>query len=229
MKNPIFLALDVSDWGKAHEMAQELGSLVGGFKVGPRLTMKATLADWQRLSDKAPVFYDPKFYDIPNTMVESLKACADKGIRYVTIHSSSGLKAMTQIARLESELNRSQFFKVLAVTALTSFDEKSNPIPGFSNQDISQTVLSLAGLVNQSGLSGLVCSGFEVKKVKSTYPNMFTLVPGVRLKEDSSDDQARVLDPKEALNLGASAIVVGRSVINAEKRIAKLQKYLDLL
>lgn len=229
MKNPIFIALDVNEWGKALELAQELSPLAGGFKVGPRLSLKATPLEWQKLADYGPIFYDPKFYDIPNTMVESLRACADKGISYVTIHAGSGLKAMSQVAKLEQELNTSQFFKVLGVTVLTSFDGTQNPIPGFTGTSLDDAVLTLTDLVAESGLTGVVCAGHEVSKVKYVHPDFFTVVPGIRLKEDSIDDQARVLEPQKALELGADAIVVGRSVINEAYPKAKLQKYLDLL
>lgn len=229
MKNPFFLALDVKDWGRAFEIAQELAPMVGGFKVGPRLSIKATPLDWQKLAGLGPVFYDPKFHDIPNTMVESIKACADKGISYVTIHAGSGIKAMEQIAKLENEINQSDFFKVLCVTVLTSFDSESNPIPGYHNENIKDVVSSLAGLVNQSGLSGLVCSGNEVESVKAQYPDMFTVVPGIRLLEDSANDQARVLEPQTALGLGADALVIGRSVVDEIYPKAKLKKYLDLI
>lgn len=229
MKNPIFIALDVNEWGKALELAQELGPYVGGFKVGPRLSLKATPMEWQKLAQHGPIFYDPKFYDIPNTMLESLRACADKGISYVTIHAGSGLKAMEQVAKLEQEICRQQFFKVLCVTVLTSFDGSDNPIPGFVGSTVNEAVLTLSDLVAQSGLTGLVCAGHEVAKIKAVHPELFAVVPGIRLLEDSVDDQARVLEPQKAMELGADALVVGRSVINEAYPKAKLQKYLDLL
>lgn len=229
MKNPVFLALDVNDWGRAHELAQELKDMVGGFKVGPRLSVGATPLDWQKLVDLGPVFYDPKYYDIPNTMVESIKACADSGISYVTIHAGSGKKAMEQVARLENQIQTQRLFKVLCVTVLTSFDSVDNPIPGFKNEKIEEAVLNLAGMVYDSGLSGVVCSGQEVQSIKKKYPQLFAVVPGIRLPEDSPDDQARVLGPNDALELGADALVVGRSVINEVHPSVKMQKYLDLL
>lgn len=229
MKNPLFIALDVNDWGSALELAKELGPHVGGFKVGPRLSLKATPIEWQKLADCGPVFYDPKFYDIPNTMLESIKACADKGISYVTIHAGSGRKAMEEVAKLEQQLSQTRTFKVLCVTVLTSFDDDSNPIPGFINSSINDAVMALTDLAVESGLSAVVCSGNEVQKIKQRHPKVFTVVPGIRLKEDSKDDQARVLEPHKAIELGADALVVGRSIINEPYPKAKLQKYLDLL
>jgi orotidine-5'-phosphate decarboxylase len=224
MKNPIFLSLDLNSWDKAHELSGHLKNEVGGFKVGPRLAISASSKDWQRLSDCGPVFYDPKYYDIPNTMLESIKACVDLGISYLTIHASSGLKAMTEIKKLEDEINRSHFFKVLAVTALTSFGD-NNPMPGHQGQSIQDIVMDLTKMTLKSGLSGLVCSGEEVSQVHALDQKLFTVVPGIRLAEDSADDQSRVMTPDQALALGAKALVVGRSIINAQDPVAKAKKY----
>lgn len=228
MKNPIFLSLDVDNWNRAHELSGLLSGYVGGFKVGPRLALKAQAKDWQRLSDCGPIFFDPKFYDIPNTMIESLKACAGLGFQYVTIHASSGLKAMKVIYELEKQIAKTQPFKILAVTALTSFDEQ-NPVPGHKNQNMRTIVLELAQLVKDSGLSGLVCSGEEVEMISRLDSSMFSVVPGIRLPEDSNDDQARVMTPDKALKLGAKALVVGRSIISASDPVAKAKSFLDVI
>lgn len=227
MKNPIFLSLDLKSWDETHELADHLKNEVGGFKVGPRLGIKATTKDWQRLADCGPIFYDPKFYDIPNTMVESIKACMDLGISYLTIHASSGLKAMKGVKALEDEINKSHFFKVLAVTALTSFGD-DNPMPGFQNKALQSVVAELAELTVQSGLSGLVCSGEEVEHLASKYKNLFTVVPGIRLQDSQADDQNRVMTPDLALSKGAKALVVGRPIINAQDPLKAAKQFAAL-
>ncbi len=224
MKNPIFLSLDLNSWDETHELSELLKNEVGGFKVGPRLAMKATSKDWQKLADYGPVFYDPKYYDIPNTMLESIKACVDLGISYLTIHASSGLKAMTEIKKLETEINQSHFFKILAVTALTSFGD-DNPIPGFKGQNINSVVKDLAEMTLKSGLSGLVCSGEEVEAVSKMNKNLFTVVPGIRLQEDSKDDQKRVMTPNLAMSKGAKALVVGRPIILAQDPLKAAKQF----
>jgi orotidine-5'-phosphate decarboxylase len=227
MKNPIFLSLDINSWDEAHRISKLLKNEVGGFKVGPRLAIQATVKDWQKLSDCGPIFYDPKFYDIPNTMVESIKACLDLGVSYITIHASSGLKAMSEIKKIEDQINKSHFFKVLAVTALTSFDD-TNPIPGYKNQKLNSVVQELAELTLNSGLSGLVCSGEEVEIISKMDPNVFTVVPGIRLKEGSLDDQKRVMTPDLALAKGAKALVVGRPIIEASDPLMAAKKFSSL-
>lgn len=227
MKNPVFLSLDVDTWDKAHELASLLKNDIGGIKVGPRLAMKASPKDWQRLTDAVPVFYDPKYYDIPNTMVESLKACADMGFSYVTIHASSGLRAMMDVKKFEDQISKNQKFKILAVTALTSFGE-NNPIPGYSNLSLKEVVTNLAQITLMSGLSGLVCSGEEVKDVMSLDKNLFSVVPGIRLPEDAADDQSRVMTPDKAISLGAKALVVGRPILNAKDPLAAAKRFAEL-
>ncbi len=227
MKNPVFLSLDLNSWEQTHELAEHLKAEVGGFKVGPRLAIKATAKDWQKLSECGPIFYDPKFYDIPNTMLESIKACVDLGVSYLTIHASCGLKTMTQIKSLEEQINRTSFFKILAVTVLTSFGE-DNPIPGFEGLGHQSVAYKLADMTVESGLSGIVCSGEEVEGIAKKHNHLFTVVPGIRLKSDTLDDQVRVMTPNLALAKGAKALVVGRPIINAQDPLKAAQQFKSL-
>ncbi len=227
MKNPIFLSLDLSTWDEAHELSQLLKNEVGGFKIGPRLAVKANPKDWQKISDCGPVFFDPKYYDIPNTMVESIKASVDLGVSYITVHASSGVQALTQVKKLEDEINRSHFFKVLAVTALTSFGPE-NLMPGYKNQTNESIVFELAELTISSGLTGIVCSGQEVKKISKLSNDLFTVVPGIRLSGSANDDQSRVMTPDLALSLGAKALVIGRPIINAQDPLKAVRQFNDL-
>lgn len=225
MKNPIFVALDVPTWDEARSLVEKIGDLVGGFKVGPRLSLKARREDWKFLGDQAPVFFDPKFYDIPNTMCESLKACADLGISYVTIHALSGSRAMEAVARTEQTLRSSQDFKVLTVTVLTSF-EGDHSMPGFKGQPLKQVVLNLTQDIVSAGLTGVVCSGAEVEDITKKFQGLFSVVPGVRQPEEEVYDQSRVITPQKALSLGAQALVVGRPIIHSSDPVNKLQEYI---
>lgn len=227
MKNPIFLSLDLNSWDEAHELSEHLKNEVGGYKVGPRLAIKSTVKDWQKLSDCGPVFYDPKYYDIPNTMLESIKACVDLGISFITIHASSGLKAMKEIKSLEDQINKSHYFKVLAVTALTSFGDE-NPMPLAPNNDLKSVVLSLAETALDAGLTGLVCSGEEVHQLSKLKSNLFTVVPGIRLNSKSQDDQNRVMTPDLALAQGAKALVIGRPIISAQDPLKAAKQFAAL-
>jgi len=213
LKNPILVALDVDQPEKALEIAQELKGIVGGFKVGPRLVMKVGSSLVEKLSQLAPVFVDMKHFDIPSTMTSAIRASFDSGASLVTVHGMSGYEALAACAKLEAELNLIRPFKILSVSVLTSWNEKSFP-ENFKSQSISQHVLNLVNLTKKSGLSGVVCSGHELDLFLSE--KLFKVVPGIRMSQDSTDDQKRILGPKEAIAKKASALVVGRPIIEAQ-------------
>lgn len=212
LKNPILVALDVDQPEKALEIAQELKGIVGGFKVGPRLVMKVGSSLVEKLSQLAPVFVDMKHFDIPSTMTSAIRASFDSGASLVTVHGMSGLEALSACAKLEAELNLIRPFRILSVSVLTSWNENSFP-ENFKSQSISQHVLNLVNLTKKSGLSGVVCSGHELDLFLNE--KLFKVVPGIRMSQDSADDQKRILGPKEAIAKKASALVVGRPIIEA--------------
>lgn len=208
------MALDVDDKLKAEELIQQTSKWVGGYKIGPRLLFSAG-TDWiKSISHKHRVFLDLKFYDIPNTMLSSIRSAFDLGVEFVTIHALAGPEALSQIKHLEDELSKKRDFKVLAVTILTSYSE--NTLPNvLKPNSVENSVESLAAEVFNSGLRGIVCSGFEVKKLKTTYPDLYCVTPGVRPVNASSSDQKRVVTPKQALDLGSNMLVIGRPIYQA--------------
>ncbi|MFN8792634.1 MAG: orotidine-5'-phosphate decarboxylase [Bdellovibrionales bacterium] len=212
LKNPIIAALDVDDAGRALALADELGEIVGGLKVGPRLVMREGASLIQKLAARGRVFVDMKHFDIPSTMTSAIQASFDAGATLVTVHALSGLEALRQCAELEQKLNQIRPFKVLAVTILTSWNQ--NSVPGnFQSQPIATHVRTLAELAHSAGLSGLVCSGHELELVQDL--NLFKVVPGIRVDLENHQDQKRVMDPKTALKKGAQALVVGRPILEA--------------
>jgi orotidine-5'-phosphate decarboxylase len=213
LKNPILVALDVDQPEKALEIAQELKGIVGGFKVGPRLVMKQGSQLVQKLSGLGPVFVDMKHFDIPSTMTSAIQTSFDSGASLVTVHGMSGLEALTACAQLENRLNQIRPFKILSVSVLTSWNEKSFP-ESFKSQSISQHVLDLVSLTKKSGLSGIVCSGHELDLFLNDA--LFKVVPGIRMSQDSTDDQKRILGPQDAIAKKASALVVGRPIVEAK-------------
>lgn len=219
LKNPILVALDVDQPEKALEIAQELKGIVGGFKVGPRLVMKVGSSLVEKLSQLAPVFVDMKHFDIPSTMTSAIKTSFDSGASLVTVHGMSGHEALSACAKLEAELNPIRPFKILSVSVLTSWNENSFP-ENFKSQNISKHVQELVSLTKKSGLTGIVCSGHELDLFLND--NLFKVVPGIRMSQDSIDDQKRILGPKEAIAKKASALVVGRPIIEAKdlKKVA---------
>ncbi|MCB9025172.1 MAG: orotidine-5'-phosphate decarboxylase [Bdellovibrionaceae bacterium] len=215
MKIPIFVALDVDNENQALELARQVSSNVGGFKVGPRLLMRYGSSLVKKLSELGDVFVDNKYHDIPSTVQSAVKASFESGASFVTVHASNGYECLTQLAELEEKLNQERPFKILVVTVLTSFDENNKPI-NWQDLPLENQVLSLAGEAFRAGLTGIVCSGYEVKKLKELYPKGFFVTPGIRLASDAKDDQKRILTPEVAIRNGATALVVGRPIILAQ-------------
>jgi orotidine-5'-phosphate decarboxylase len=234
LKNPIILALDVDTKEDALKILGPISDLIGGIKVGPRLVYRYGSNLVSELSEMSPVFVDNKYFDIPSTMVSAVKASFEAGATLVTVHAMAGAEALSELSKLEMELNQIRPFKILAVTVLTSWDQKSIPV-NFQNWTITDHVRSLAELVYQSGLRGIVCSGHELAHVQ--YPDVFKVTPGIRLmadtvstavlKSDEANDQKRIMTPKQALTAGASALVIGRSILQSKQPRETILKILD--
>lgn len=212
MRNPLILALDVDTRDKALRIADDLSGVVGGFKLGPRLCLRYGMDFVREIAYRGPVFLDNKHFDIPSTMEAAIRASFDAGASLVTVHALSGREALLRMAEVELELSRIRPFKILAVTILTSWDENSLP-PVMKPQSISSHVVDLASLVQDSGLTGVVCSPHELDLLQNR--DLYLVTPGIRFSMQDSGDQKRILGPKEALRKGASALVVGRPILEA--------------
>lgn len=213
MLNPIIVALDVDSRESALRLADDLADVVGGFKVGPRLCLRYGRDLISEIATRGPVFVDNKHFDIPSTMEAAVRASFDAGASLVTVHALSGREALGKMAALEKELSQARPFRILAVTILTSWDQHS--IPGnFKQLTISQHVTELADLAISSGISGVVCSPHELDLLQNK--GLYLVTPGIRFSMDSVGDQKRVMEPYEAIKGGASALVVGRPIIEAK-------------
>ncbi|WP_374033791.1 orotidine-5'-phosphate decarboxylase [Bdellovibrio bacteriovorus] len=212
MKNPIILALDVDTRDKALKIADDVSDIVGGIKLGPRLCLRYGMDFVKEMAQRAPVFLDNKHFDIPSTMEAAVRASFEAGASLVTVHALSGQEALTRMAAVEKELNQQRPFRILAVTILTSWDQNSLPV-NMKSQPIAQHVTELAALVKDSGLSGVVCSPHELDLLQKR--DLYLVTPGIRFSMQDSGDQKRIMGPKEALRAGASALVVGRPILEA--------------
>lgn len=228
LRNPVIAALDVDSAERCFVLADQLHGKVGAFKVGPRLIVRYGSDLIARLAKSAPVFVDNKYLDIPSTMEGAIRATFESGATLATIHGWSGPEAMARLATVEAELNRQRPFKILAVTILTSFTENSLP-PNLKQQPIGAHVSDLARSVFASGLSGLVCSPNEVADVRRLNTDGYLVTPGVRLPTDARGDQQRVETPKLAMSQGATALVIGRPIIEAKDPVHALETILESL
>ena len=209
-------------------IANLTASYVGGYKVGPRLIVRYGSSLLSQLAQRAPLFIDNKYFDIPSTMEGAVRASFEMGASFTTIHAQSGKEAMTRLAQVEKELNQKRPFRILAVTVLTSFQIETLP-PVLKPMPISNMVTELAQLAVESGISGLVCSPEEVSTLRAKFPNAFLLVPGIRMEGSDLGDQKRVADPASALASGASALVVGRPICQADNPAQAAKLYSDVI
>lgn len=223
--NPIVVALDVDCAEEAFRIAELLRGRAGAFKVGPRLGVRYGRDLVSRLAGIAPVFVDNKYLDIPTTMEAAVRATFDAGAGLATVHAWAGPEALGRLAGVEAELNRVRPFKLLVVTVLTSFSQ-STLVPSLRRQPIADQVRELTRMSLQCGLSGIVCSPQEVAAVRAEAPQGFLVTPGVRLVTDENGDQKRVETPEAAIRAGASALVVGRPVVEAVDPVAAFDRIL---
>ena len=233
MQNPVIVALDVPGAEAALELAAQLAPVVGAFKIGSELFTSAGPDIVRRIrATGAAVFLDLKFHDIPNTVAKSVAAATRLEVQMLTIHTSGGLEMMQaaeQVAQqtaLQSGLNAPL---VLGVTVLTSMDSNTLSEVG-AQANVGHQVERLAELAVRAGLRGLICSPLEITLLRQMLPDKIQLVtPGIRTGKEKADDQKRTLTPKEAMDAGASWLVIGRPIYAAENPRAAAEEILKSL
>lgn len=210
MSNRIFVALDTPDAARAHAVAERVRQHVGGVKLGLEFFAANGPAGVRAFADLGlPVFLDLKLHDIPNTVAKAVQALAPLAPAILTVHAAGG-RAMLEDAKAAAHPDT----KVVAVTMLTSLDAHDLAATGVAGTP-EEHVLRLAALARAAGLDGIVCSGAEVGLVHAQWPDGFFVVPGVRPADGAHGDQKRVVTPRQALDDGASILVVGRPITQA--------------
>jgi orotidine-5'-phosphate decarboxylase len=215
---PIFVALDTPNLQHALALAEQVRSNAGGVKLGLEFFSAngpAGVAAILRLG--IPVFLDLKLHDIPNTVAKAVEALRPLEPAVLTVHAAGG-QAMLEAAKAAA----APATKVVAVTVLTSLDGDDLQSIGIQGTPGEQ-VRRLASLAKDAGLDGIVCSGAEVDAARRVWPNGFFVVPGVRPAGVGAGDQKRVVTPREALESGASILVIGRPVTGADDPAAALR------
>ena len=222
IKPKVFIACDTTSSKKIEQIIKESQNLKFniGYKFGLEfLNSKNGRKFVSRLKNKI-TFGDYKLADIPNTCVSAIKAVKDLRFNYITIHISSGLKALKAAKKVSGST------KLIGVTILTSLDNKSLKEIGF-DKNVKKLVLNQARLAAKAKLDAVVCSPLEIKIVKKVFKKEI-ITPGIRLSGEKRGDQKRVMTPKQAFKNGATSIVIGRSLTegNLSKNIQKLIKEL---
>lgn len=207
---PIFVAIDTPDVHRAAALARDLGGIAGGVKLGLEFFCANGDQGVIRVAEhELPVFLDLKLHDIPNTVAAAVRQLARLEPAILTVHAAGG-RDMMAAARDAAPPNT----KVVAVTVLTSLDQDDLASIGVRASPGTQ-VERLTDLAREAGVDGIVCSGAEVKAAREAWPDGFFVVPGVRPAGAEVADQKRVVTPRQALDDGASILVIGRPITDA--------------
>ena len=223
------VALDLPSAEENLALAESLKSHNIWMKVGFRAYIrdgKAFIEALKKINPEFKIFLDLKLYDIPNTMADAAEEIAKLGVNMFNIHASAGAIAMkTVMERLSTYENRPL---VLAVTALTSFDEANFSL--IYGKGIDEKAEQFAKMSHENGLDGVVCSTFESRAIKDATSDKFlTLCPGIRPFSEDAGDQQRVATLEVAAQEGVDFPVIGRPIYRDENPAQKVEKILELI
>ena len=221
MENKIIIPLDL-DHSSAINIAKKLNPDLCRLKVGSQLFTSSGPKIISELNDlKFDIFLDLKFYDIPNTVYESVKSALDLGVWMVNVHASGGAKMLESAKKAIESANSSTI--LIAVTILTSFSKENMANLGIS--DLDKHILNLGKLAYDCGLDGVVCASTDTQSIKKNFgKNFLTVTPGIRPAWSSLDDQSRVSTPAEALRNGSDFLVIGRPITGSKDPIKALER-----
>jgi orotidine-5'-phosphate decarboxylase len=218
-RTELIVALDLPRADHALALVEQLKDLPVIYKVGFELFMSGGPELVRELGHrKQRVFLDLKFHDIPNTVARAAKQAALLHAEMFTVHLAGG-SAMLRAVRAELDEIPALKPKMLGVSVLTSFDdvrwaEVTRALTSHA-VDVGDSVIGVVEHAAGWGADGVVCSAHELEFVRSRFPGLYTVVPGIRPEGFKADDQARVMTPAQAHDLGAHAIVMGRPITGA--------------
>ena len=209
----IFVACDVSSQKEILDLLSKIYNDISGIKIGLQYITRHSPEEIKELSKfNKPIFYDGKFFDIKNTLVESIKSLKELNISYATVHLLNGYDALKAANSIAEEIN----IKLLGVSVLTSFDDEDLEQLGFKNQ-VKEQVIKLIKIADEVKLHGIICSPLEVKMIKEIAPNLKCFTPGIR-QNKNKNDQKRTMNAKEALQAGSDCLIIGRPITNGDPK-----------
>jgi len=219
----LIVALDVPTASTAQRVVQQLGESVSTYKVGLQLfTAEGPAVVRELVAAGRTVFLDLKIHDIPNTVAHAVKSAVDSGAKMLTVHASGGAAVLR--AAVEAANHR---LSILAVTVLTSLNDEDMQEIGFAGTTVDEA-LRMAALARSTGCDAVVTSAREVSAVRRMLGEGFGIVvPGIRPLGASQDDQSRVATPAQAVQAGATQIVVGRPITRAADPIQAVNAILE--
>ena len=214
MKNKnIFVACDVSSQKEILDLLSKIYGDISGIKIGLQYITKHSPEEIKELGKfNKPIFYDGKFFDIRNTLVESIKSLKELNINYATVHLLNGLDTLKAANKTANEIG----IKLLGVSVLTNFDNEELEQLGFKDQ-VQDQVLRLIKIADQADLYGVICSPLEIKMIKKIAPNLKCFTPGIR-QDENKNDQKRTMNAKQALDEGSDCLIIGRPITNGDPK-----------
>lgn len=228
----IFCAIDTPDLNAATKLAGAMQAAGCGVKLGLEFFCAHGPQGVAHIRAACPdlaLFLDLKFHDIPNTVAKAVEAACALKPMFMTIHAGGGIDMM-RAAQDAAERGAAQrginLPQILAVTVLTSLDDDALVAVGQQTPAAAQ-VLNLAERTMQSGLPGIVCAGPDIGAIRSQLgPDLILMVPGIRPAGAESQDQKRVMTPRDALQIGATHLVIGRPITQSSDPAAAAQEIL---
>ena len=209
----IFVACDVSTQKEILDLLELIHEDISGIKIGLQYITQRSPEEIKELSKfNKPIFYDGKFFDIKNTLIESIKSLEKLNIKYATVHLLNGLDALKEANKEAKKIN----LNLLGVSVLTSFSNEDLENLGFKNK-VEDQVKQLIKIADEAKIHGVICSPLEVKMVKELSPNLKCFTPGIRMS-NISDDQKRTMNASEAVKAGSDCLIIGRPITKGDPK-----------
>lgn len=212
-RDRLIVALDVPSADEALALAGRLADHVGMLKIGLQLFVAEGPSVVRAIREAHPqlgIFLDLKLHDIPNTMRGAIRSARGLGVELITVHAGSGVEHLRACVEEAGDS-----MGILAVTVLTSQDVKACEEAGHTRSP-AELVVMRAAAAREAGCAGIVCSGQELTGVVEAAPQLHRVVPGIRPAGADVGDQKRVMTPARAIGDGATHLVVGRPIRNAD-------------
>lgn len=213
MSKNIFVACDVSNQEEILSLLKLIHEDISGIKIGLQYITQNSPEKIRELSRfKKPIFYDGKFFDIKNTLVESVRSLKNLKVNYATVHLLNGLEALKAANKVAQEIN----VNLLGVSILTSFGDEDLESLGFKN-DVEDQIKILIKIAMDANLYGVICSPLEIRMIKEIAPNLKCFTPGIRMV-DAKDDQKRTMSANEAVKEGSDCLIIGRPITKGDPK-----------
>ena len=224
MNKNIFVACDVSTQKEILTLLELIHKDISGIKIGLQYITQRSPEEIRALSKfNKPIFYDGKFFDIKNTLIESIKSLEELNISYATVHLLNGLDSLKAANEAAQKIN----LNLLGVSILTSFGNEDLFNLGFKDK-MEDQVKRLIKIAMTANLYGVICSPLEIKMIKEIAPELKCFTPGIRFNENK-DDQVRIMNPNDAIKAGSDCLIIGRPITmgDPKKNIQKILSSID--